>query len=1122
MGNEQSAPTPRRTNKLSKPRTNSSGILLNAASPVLQNVLESQSNLSSPTKSKYSLPSVDGGETGDERQDPRRKRRSFFRSRSSQSKARQLEIETGVKLELADPSPVERPIRRRSTAAGTYDHSPERVQRGRSMRMSLQHAPYSQHHPRLSLVAETQSPPLEKAAPLTNTIYGQPDKAHTSNSLLSRTDSDAALYVPIRRRSLQQHGVATRTSYVENDPRQSLPSQVKSVEEIQNYYYNPAKPTTSPLSSFAAMGYDMKVSTPEQRVQTPNDLDYGHIGAFKLGSLRITNGAASPAPSDGRSTTAGADEDYLTFQKHGQSNHRHGLSQRSNTLAVPNELIRQPWTTNRSESPLRQTHHVEHEPLSVNTQLPTLDPSLGLFDFRSKHSPTKSLDLANEYMQDLALSPFSFENSPTPSPKLEATSKHMAVEDDLFEAEPMTPPLEPPKQLARSFDSGYGTNESRVVRGPREPAPKPLAKADSGYSSNISLRSFKKDTGPIVPAKDGVSISTKESVLRVASSTYSESPSEIPIQPEKSLPDLPVEFPPLPVREAPPVPPKQPSVREQVNETPPTLAIKSEGRPHIANLQAHTRQQSLPAIPRAVREPQVSNNSPSGSDESMLSHSSGSRGNKVQKRRPQSMQPTPIFTVQATRSPSEIISIPPVPAEVERKLVERVESFPVACFPNTLANTPTLKRTVSKETLGTIFSVGSAEVRDEINFARLQGKLPPVPASIPEHPVQQPASQPKLAEKPLPNRRATFQASSTNSLPFWKSFDRRRSMKSQPGEPSPAPRKSIEQQQEEYETHVTSFETITASLGKSPYDVGVRAICRPQSSNANARARSMTAQFEADASARFQKEPHNLLPHYEKPPPPVSMHTRRIVVSASVQPVNPPSRAPLATPTSVTPPPNRPAPEAPHISSMMGEKEAHDPWAEQKSFWAERRKSAGKALQTKKSMDMQRPAIAPLNHANESGMNSGMDARRPGSARAPVDQVAEAAMRDGMSIRRSESARPSHQYSAPQQTQWDGYGYETNDHWDQNQNFGEYSMPRRNYSGQWEEEQTVTYDHTYGSSPAQANQEDEYYTQTGDVEIFDHDLPRNVYARQNSTEEMLCRNEKHRRSCWRDEEERRD
>jgi hypothetical protein len=119
MGQEQSVPAPRRAqNKLSKPRTNSSGNLISKipGTPSRQN---SQSNNGSPTKSRQSLLfPADVSEAGEKKEEKQRKRMSLFRSKSSQAKEKkfELEVDTGVERVFVDPSPVERPVRRHSRA----------------------------------------------------------------------------------------------------------------------------------------------------------------------------------------------------------------------------------------------------------------------------------------------------------------------------------------------------------------------------------------------------------------------------------------------------------------------------------------------------------------------------------------------------------------------------------------------------------------------------------------------------------------------------------------------------------------------------------------------------------------------------------------------------------------------------------------------------------------------------------------------------------------------------------------------------------------------------------------------------------------------------------------------
>jgi hypothetical protein len=843
------------------------------------------------------------------------------------------------------------------------------------------------------------------------------EEPQLSTPLSTRTQSDTNLYGPIRRRSLLQHGVATRTSWIENDSRQSQITQTQSEVDLQNYYYNPSKPTSSPLDELAALAPKFQEGP---RAETPTGSDYAHIGAFALGSLRITNGAASPAPSDGRPSTR--EEDYIkaSVGKAGAQRHQRDLSELSNMSSIPGDVVA-PWIKreSRAESPLRQEYREveEFEPLeidsgtlfkglSVDTHLPL--PEFSLFKFTE--SPKRSLELANEYMQDLALSPFSFDNSPPASPTLQATSKHMAIEDDLFEPEPGTPEVSE-FRVHKSFDSGYQAAESPVetkkLKGPRDLGPKPLAKADSGYSSNVSLRSFRGNP-PVVPAKEAPPTPPKETVSRdpisrpvssvystistasavsdatiapsreslqvpfgngeystiyaasesvpalrnvsvtseystvyapsagsdetvvrpglqsrVASatseystvsdgtvvrpqvqsrvpsatseystvsggtvvrpqvqsripsttSTYSttsaSAASDLTLRTKRSLPALPREPEPRPVsQQRPPIPSKQsfqngspatPSKSPAQNWSP--AAYVPQGTPPAAYVPQgthkpkHERSQSIPndlpqktSVARLARKDRKSSQSPSGSDGSNSSSGSTSRWRKrsSSKSRPNSLQPQPVYTVQAFHSPAEQLSIPSVPKHASKHLEERVDSFPVASFPNSWNESRGLRRSTSKETLGTIFSVGSAELREELTVGRLHAQLPSVPVHSP------------IQESPL-----------SNEIQRWEVDGNRRNTYGAPTPPAQAPvsrkpvRQSLQAQparkessglqkklQQDFETQITSFDGVSSSLGRSPYDAAIDTT----RSLEKQKAKSMTAQLEADAAARFAQQ----------------------------------------------------------------------------------------------------------------------------------------------------------------------------------------------------------------------------------------------------------------------------
>ena len=733
--------------------------------------------------------------------------------------------------------------------------------------MSLQPPNFPLPANRLSLVSELPSPqPETNEGSKRLSRYTEDDDSEHISARGSRRGSDAEMLVPIRRRSLLQHGIATRPNFMADDPRSALPSQMRLPHEMQNYYYNPEKPTESPLSALEMLGPNTAFAVPGPRTETPTDL--GHTGAYKLGSLRITNGPASPAPSiDERSSSLGAEEKYEEARKSVKKAHHKGLSKRSNTLSVPTEASKTPWIVN-SSSPLRQAYATEFVQLTIDIPSPTFE----LFDFNTterltKDSPTRSADLAHEYQQEIASSPFSFENSPLPSPKLESTSKHTAMEDHLFEAEMCTPTIENTPRFQSSFDSGYEGGPIRKVKGPREQPPKPLAKADSGYSSNMSLRSFKKESSPAVPPKDSPPTLIRDSFTRVPSSSYSVN-STITLGSETMVTQERIVVAATPAKAfntaaelpSPPVPRKSREQAEAANLSKPHLEVPAPKA---------SRRKSLPAIAKVAQEMRES--SPADSEKSTSTASSSIWQRKKLNKRPQSYQPPvaqPVYTVQAFRTPSEQFRIPVPPVEARQHLDQRVAGFPIASIPNTFSRSSRLRHSSSKETLGTIFSVGSLEIKDELNFARLQGKLPavPPPETIPEAPVDSAPPAAPRAPRPDYNKRHTFQAvpaapglrQEQSRQPFQPPrrdhvHGSKEKVQTQMGYSNPAPAfRATGQLDPHFVSQLTSFDNISSSLGKSPYELAVGTLPQ-QKKPVSERAKSMTAQFEADAAACYAR-----------------------------------------------------------------------------------------------------------------------------------------------------------------------------------------------------------------------------------------------------------------------------
>ncbi|KAI4217727.1 MAG: hypothetical protein LQ351_000323 [Letrouitia transgressa] len=91
---------------------------------------------------------------------------------------------------------------------------------------------------------------------------------------------------PIRRRSLYTPGIATRVP--EDILRKPPTSHSELSQADRDYYYNPSLPQTSPLAALA------QLQAEHNGRSTPSDLT--HLGGLKLGTLRVTNGTASPIP----------------------------------------------------------------------------------------------------------------------------------------------------------------------------------------------------------------------------------------------------------------------------------------------------------------------------------------------------------------------------------------------------------------------------------------------------------------------------------------------------------------------------------------------------------------------------------------------------------------------------------------------------------------------------------------------------------------------------------------------------------------------------------------------------------------------------------------------------------
>ncbi|CAJ2504347.1 Uu.00g117410.m01.CDS01 [Anthostomella pinea] len=521
--------------------------------------------------------------------------------------------------------------------------------------------------------------------------HSNPLKSPKSNpvSSLPRSTSDVSLCTPMRRKSLMVPGVATRAPPTYPNPKSraryslpSTPARRDSMESMSGGMFS--------LSTFT----EDPASVP--RALTPCEADYKQTGAFKLGTLRITNGSpvSSPASEVGNDRTT-----WKTPQQHQGHDYFKGALVVTNGSAKSKGYVA--------------------EGLQASSRVASPNPIVTTFagtEFGSSASAVASKsEVHPQYLPVIIQSPLSVHEAEPMSPALQATSKHMAVEDDLFEDEqqeftsaevldvridlnarslPPRPRLMPEaknsKEISRS-DSG-------IVASPAsdEYSHKPLSKADSGYSSNVSLRSFSlKPRGPerSYPFTPEAENPTGASFEEYATPQLAKLAT---IASHNTVPS--------PTRHAPPPPVSQ---KELTPKEPTSYSRQSlwlMGAKH--SVKKSEAQRLADAENGRLESPEPSPSSPTSSSTSAsaLSIGNGSRKRPGKLQRLLSGSRVPL-AVHATHPAEQVPAVPPIPKDVQAKLHEHAG----------LLSMPFKKLTVrpeaSNETPGNIASVSNvAEV----------------------------------------------------------------------------------------------------------------------------------------------------------------------------------------------------------------------------------------------------------------------------------------------------------------------------------------------------------------------------------------------------------------------------
>lgn len=412
----------------------------------------------------------------------------------------------------------------------------------------------------------------------------------TRLSSMTSENSDAFMPPPVRRRSLMTPGVATRVE----GPKYPLPPQrlqkeppvtrrmsvqppvsvsnpgfftkirrsqtLPSEAESPDYYNSDEMLKESPSELLERLRPlekpTFRRSLEMKRVNTPNDL--GHIGGYKLGSLRITNGEASPSQTP-HSTETERDIDYFHMQ-------RAAMGATQHTVSDPTVRTMQAISTNEpaelsAVSPGRtpRPHSKGHSFSFEQARSPLVDRYDDSKILELRPPALNTADLAESYRLELDFtSPFmeheSFIQSPVDAgmennlPELTQQSGDMLTSangrrqgDELY--------------LPQSMRIGLPQNvqehkQLRNVSGQQNNASGGLLKTDSGYSSHASLKSLGNDgsgsasrnparpsvpekTPPVLPRKESYVAYSAKSIMSMESDrTPTGAMSPLPTEPE--------------------------------------------------------------------------------------------------------------------------------------------------------------------------------------------------------------------------------------------------------------------------------------------------------------------------------------------------------------------------------------------------------------------------------------------------------------------------------------------------------------------------------------------------------------------------------------------------------------
>lgn len=556
-------------------------------------------------------------------------------------------------------------------------------------------------------------------------------------------------------------------------------------EADRTYRCDKARSPMSPLTQLEVLDFEREWEPPAQieRSVTPSDLDYHYLGGLRLGSLHVTNGRASPAPSELSRHLLHRPSALLHRDASSEYGSEVGSIKRTHT--PPPSAWKEPQSREVSQSrkfsPSQAQPQISRD-LSYGSENAFTAQSHANGDDVPSPTADRTVSMAMSYMAEMPNSPFSppasqstgpiTQRSSSPTGSVVVTTKKSKHEAELFEDEAVgdsqgseedrntistcRTPSDAASYRPNPFDT-YNKRQDSQPQGHLQPSQDAHGEtSDSGYSSNASLQSVKEEKRNLVAQR--VKALEQPRVERAAA--------QLPASTQKPKDDRMVG--PRPFRSS-----LLKFHRKTAPESVPTMASFNQSTTSLATSQATTSTtSSRPKTP----------------------------SKKLQKKRPSS-QPPPLEEIMVAGAQSrDDLTIPPIPQHQSANLMWRSQQF------------PELQRTF-KSNHHTKNSAGSYD----------QAWKKPTEIRFPSPPPEPSLDEGTRRSKSPSPKRTSFIARAT----------RRQSLESQKS----ARRASIGIGEAEAQTIVRHFGTTASSLGGSPYDIAYSANSRPHSRNASRESR---------------------------------------------------------------------------------------------------------------------------------------------------------------------------------------------------------------------------------------------------------------------------------------------